>query len=236
VPIIDCYTLLGPAPRAEVDLSVEALAGEMQARQVTRALVTHTAAIFYDQRLGNQQAAEVCAKHAPLTPTAVINPLDYPGCMEEIERGGGHGLFRLCPREHGYPFSASVGPLRECLAALRGAKLILVDLVGLPAPVLSPDAAELLPVPTAFSTDAAGLGTLIHAGKQSPNVWAETSHLDAGGALEAAAQHLGAERVIFGSTAPLLSMGSAVMSVQYAELSEADRTAIFEGNVQRLLG
>ena len=55
-------------------------------------------------------------------------------------------------------------------------------------------------------------------------------------AVEAAAQQLGAERVVFGSTAPLLSMGSAVMSVQYAELSEPDRTAIFEGNIQRLLG
>jgi predicted TIM-barrel fold metal-dependent hydrolase len=67
-------------------------------------------------------------------------------------------------------------------------------------------------------------------------VWVETSRLDAGGAIEAAVKYLGANRVIFGSGSPLRSIGSAVMSLQYAELSDADRAAIFEGNVQRLLG
>ncbi|HEU4754061.1 MAG TPA: hydrolase, partial [Armatimonadota bacterium] len=69
-----------------------------------------------------------------------------------------------------------------------------------------------------------------------PNVWVETSNLAAGGAIEAAVKGLGAERVVFGSGAPLRVLGSAVMSVQYAELSEADRGAVFEGNLQRILG
>jgi predicted TIM-barrel fold metal-dependent hydrolase len=235
--IIDCYTLLGAWPQAEADLSVETLAAGMQARGVTRSLVTHASAIFYDAPQGNAQLAEVCRQYEPLTPVAVINPLVFPECVEEIGRRleAGTRVFRFCPREHGYPFSATVGPLREALRRLESAALILVDLAGLPAPAIDCGLVDLLPVPTAFTVDSKGLGVVAHAASQGPNVWVETSRLLAGGSVEAAAQHLGSARVIFGSGAPLRSLGSAVMSVQYAELAEADRLAIFEGNVQRLL-
>src|SRR3569833_3875542 len=117
----------------------------MQARGITRSLVTHTTAIFYDQTLGNDMAIQTCAQHQPLEAVAVINPLVYPQCLAEIDRCLERGvkLFRLCQRAHRYPFSGSVGPLRECLRRLEAAKLVLVDVVGLPAPVLSTDVAEL---------------------------------------------------------------------------------------------
>ena len=238
MPIVDAYTLLGTWPEMEVDLSVEALATGMQSRGVGRSLVTHTTAIFYHTALGNEQTIQLCSQFEPLEAVAVINPLNYPDCLDEITRCLERGVrvFRLCPREHGYPFSGAVGPLREVIQRLDRARLLLADLSGLTAPEISADLSELLPVPTAVSVDGAGLGTAIHAARQGPNLWIETSCLAAGGALEAAVRHVGAERVIFGSGAPLRSLGSAVMSVQYAELSEADRNAVFEGNVQRALG
>ena len=199
MPITDAYTLLGAWPLAEVDLSVEALAAGMQARGITRSLVTHTTAIFYDQTLGNDQALQICAQHQPLEPVAVINPLIYPHCLAEIDRCLERGvkLFRLCPREHRYPFSGSVGPLRECLRRLEAAKLVLIDVVGLPAPVLTADIEGLIPTPTAFSVDGAGLGTVLAAGHQNQNIWVETSQLTEGGAREAAVQHLSSVRFFF---------------------------------------
>jgi uncharacterized protein len=237
VPIIDCYTLLGVWPQAEVELSVEALAAGMQARQVTRSLVTHTTAIFYDSVLGNDETFQLCSQYEPLHPVAVINPLQYPRALDEIQRCLARGVqvFRFCPREHGYPFSGSVGPLREALRALERAKLLLVDVAGMPAPVVSADVEDLLPCPTAISVDSDGLGTAIHAGRQGSNLWIETSALEGGGTIEAAVKYLGAKRVVFGSQAPLRSIGGVVMSVQYAEVSDEDRAAIFEGNVQRAL-
>ena len=237
MPITDCYTLLGSWPQAEVDLSIEALAAGMQARGVTQSLVTHTSAIFYTPSLGNDQTVQICSQHQPLVPVAVVDPLKYPECLDEVARRLEQGVrvFRLCPREHGYPFQGLVGPLREVLSKLSGAQLILVDLVGLPAPVIGADLHDLLPCPTAVSVDSCALGTLIHAGRQAQNLWVDTSRLDGGGAIEAAVRHLGAERVVFGSVAPLRTLGSAVVSVQYAELSDAERSAIFEGNVQRAL-
>ena len=235
--ITDCYTLLGSWPHAEADLSVEALAAGMQARGVTRSLVTHASAIFYDAPQGNELLENLCRQYEPLTPVAVINPLVYPGCVEEIARRleAGTRIFRFCPQEHGYPFSAAVGPLRESLRRLETAALLLVDLSGIPAPAIDCGLADLLPVPTAVTVDSRGLGVVAHAASLSNNLWVETSHLLAGGSVEAAVQHVGASRMIFGSGAPLRSLGSAVMSVQYAELADADRAAIFEGNVQRLL-
>lgn len=238
MPIIDSYTLVGSWPHAEVDLSVEALAAGMQARGVSQSLVTYTGAIFYNASLGNTQVMHLASQHQPLTAVAVINPFDYPACLDEISRCLDRGVrvFRLCPREHGYPFSGSVGPLREVLRKLEHARLLLVDVVGLPTPVITADIEELLPAPTAFTVDGTELSTILCAAKNGTNVWVETSRLDAGGAIEAAVKYLGANRVIFGSGSPLRSIGSAVMSLQYAELSDADRAAIFEGNVQRLLG
>jgi hypothetical protein len=237
VPIIDAYTLLGAWPETDVELSVEALAAGMQARGVGRCLVTHTTAIFYDTTLGNDQALALGKQHQAVIPVAVVNPLRYPGCLDEAERYLAQGVhaFRLCPREHDYPFSASVGPLVELLGRLSRARLLLVDVSGVRAPGISADIVSHLPVPTAFTTTEEGLGLVIEAGKRSQNVLAETSALDAGGAVEAAAKHLGVNRVLFGSAAPLKTLGAAVMSVQYAELPEPDRAAIFEGNVQRIM-
>jgi len=236
MPITDCYTLLGAWPDAEVDLSVEALAAAMQARSITRALVTHTSAMFYDPPSGNDEALALCKQHAPLEAVAVINPLIFPACLEEIDRcfNAGVRVFRLCPRQHGYPLSGQVGPLRDVLRKLEFARLILADVADLPAPGLTADLAEMLPTATAFTVTGVGLGLVLQAGRYGPNVWVETSRLDAGGAIEAAVRHLGPERVIFGSEAPLRSSGSAVMSVQYADIEESARAAIFEGNLQRL--
>jgi predicted TIM-barrel fold metal-dependent hydrolase len=238
LPIIDCYTLLGPWPQTEADLSVEALAAGMQARGVSRSLVTQAVAIFYDPAPGNDQAIQLGRQHPQLVPVAVIDPLRYPACLDEVRRclEAGVRVFRLCPREHGYPFHDSVGPLREALEALEPARMLLVDLAGLPAPVLSAEVGGLLPAPTAVTVDGQSLGTVIQAGRSAPNLWVETSRLNEGGAVEAAVRHLGSERVVFGSGAPLRALGSAVMSLQYAELAEADRLAVFEGNAQRALG
>lgn len=235
--ITDCYTLLGTWPLAEADLTIEDLAAGMQARGVTRSLVTHASAIYYNAPQGNELIEGICRQYEPLTPVAVINPLAFPECVDEIQRrlDAGTRVFRLCPHEHGYPFSASVGPLREVLRRLETAALLLVDLTQLPAPAIDCGLTDLLPIPTAVTVDSRGLGIVAHAASLSPNLWVETSALVAGGSLEAAVQHVGAARVIFGSGAPLRSLGSAVMSVQYAELADADRAAIFEGNVQRLL-
>ena len=237
MPIIDAHALLGPWPQSARELTLDDLTAAMQSRAVGKALVTHTSAIFYETGPGNDLARAVARQNPAIIPVGVINPLRYPACLDEIQRCLTEGVrtFRLCPREHRYPFHGSVGPLREVLANMTGARLVLVDLAGLPNPVVSPDMAELLPCATAFTVENDSLGTILHLAQLAPNAWAETSRLDGGGVIQAAVKHMGADRLIFGSGAPLLSLGSAVMSIQYAEVADNERLQIFEGNVTRAL-
>lgn len=238
MPLFDVHTLTGSWPTGEADLSLDALAQSMKSRQIDSALVTHTGALFYDSASGNAECRQICTDQPALRPVAVINPLGFPGCLEEIKRAADAGVtaFRLAPREHNYAFSASTGPLTAVLKRLESARLLLVDLTGLPQPVIHADIIEHLETPTAFTIQGSSLGILLHAAAMSPHVYIETSRLTAGGAIEAAVRRVGSERVLWGSGSPLYSAGSAVMSLQYAELNESERTAIFSGNARKLLG
>jgi len=69
-----------------------------------------------------------------------------------------------------------------------------------------------------------------------PNVYLTTRLLIGPGSLEIAVSHLGHERVLFGSNAPLAYMASALRVVQHANLSAEQQAAILGGNLQRLLG
>jgi uncharacterized protein len=70
----------------------------------------------------------------------------------------------------------------------------------------------------------------------APGLHLETTSLLAAGALEAAVRAAGATRLLFGSGAPLRALSSALMTVQLADLSDADRAAILGDNLARLLG
>ena len=238
MPIIDCRTLIGAWPTAPADMSAAALASAMQARGVGRAITAHTTAIFYHAAVGNQAVEELARQSGSVVPAAVINPREYPDCVREAERALNAGVrcFRFFPGLHRYPFSGQVGALREALAALREAKLVHVDFVEADVPLVAADIGELLPGPTLVSVTSDGLGLVLAAAKGLPQLVLDTSGLGATGAIDTAVQTIGADRVLFGSGAPLNSLGSAIMSVQYADLTDADRAAILEGNALRVLG
>lgn len=239
MPIIDCRACVGAWPASAADLSPETLTAAMQARGVGRAITSHTTAIFYDESAGNQ-AMEAMAKQSPaLVPAAVINPRTYPACVTEAQRAlkAGVTCFRFYPALHGYAFDGRLSALRACLHTLRGgARLIHVDFEGGPWALYSTDLANQLPAPTLVTASNDDLGFALAACAEIPNLLLDTSRLTATGALDLAANSVGAERLLFGSGAPLASLGSAIMSVQYAELGEIVRGAVLEGNAARVLG
>src|SRR3954447_6246822 len=231
MPIIDCQTLVGVWPASPVDLSPAALTSAMQARGVARAIACHTSAIFYDAPSGNRTLEAMAGLTPGLMPAAVLNPRRYPACLAEAKRALGAGVrcFRFFPGIHDYPFSGQLAALVETLDALRGAKLLQIDLQGAGATYLARDFGAHLPVPTVLTVESEDLGLALAAAKQIPALHIDTSRLTATGAIETAVRELGAERVLFGSGAPLMALGSPIMSVQYAEISQPDRAAILEG-------
>jgi predicted TIM-barrel fold metal-dependent hydrolase len=76
----------------------------------------------------------------------------------------------------------------------------------------------------------------IHAIRDSPNVYAETSGFDAtAGFIEMAVRELGAERIVFGSHLPSRSLGTELSKVIGAAISESDKHLILGENFRSLL-
>jgi predicted TIM-barrel fold metal-dependent hydrolase len=233
--ILDLNTIFGFWPRARLELSVDVLLEAMQARQVTRSVAFSAKALFYDAGEGNDDTATVCASRPELIPAAVIDPRCYPQCLDEARkrREQGFRVFRFFPDLHEYPVDFS--PLEAVLPELSGC--LAVFSTGRPGAATA--LARRTSEGVTLSLDPCGaetLGEALAAMSAAPALYLETTSLLAAGALEAAVGTAGADRLLFGSGAPLRALSSALMTVQLADLSDADRTALLGDNLARLLG
>lgn len=73
--------------------------------------------------------------------------------------------------------------------------------------------------------------------KECPNVWVDTSGAaPEAGLVEYAVEQLGAERVLYGSDAPIRDFGVAIARVTGARVSEREKRKILHDNARALLG
>jgi predicted TIM-barrel fold metal-dependent hydrolase len=236
MPILDLNTLFGFWPRAAVDLSVDVLVETIRARQAGARGVTFSAkALFYDAGEGNEDTAAVCAGRPELIPAAVIDPRAYPRCLEEVRkrREQGFPVFRLSPDVHGYPIDFA--PLEALLPEMTDSLVLISTRQPGAATAL---ARRVAAMDLSVALDPGGtdtLGEVLAAMQTAPKLFLETTSLLAAGAIEAAVRTCGASRLLFGSGSPLRAFSSALMSVQFAELSDPDRSAILGENLARLL-
>jgi predicted TIM-barrel fold metal-dependent hydrolase len=252
LPLIDADVAFGFWPVEKVDLSVDALQAAMRARSVAQGLAYSAKALFYDAGEGNDDTVAVCAQRPELLPVAVLDPRAYPACLEEARQRLAQGVrvFRLFPDRHGYPIDFA--PAAELLEELAGQVVIVAtSQIGAPTAL-----ARLLEAERAHSArevqpgrsgsisgccvvlelgSADLLGEALAALRRCPCLELTTRGTEAAGALEAAVAAVGAARLVFASGAPLCSLGSALMSVQFATLSEGERAAILGDNLGRLL-
>jgi predicted TIM-barrel fold metal-dependent hydrolase len=233
--ILDINTLFGFWPRDKVDLSVDILIGAMRARQVARSVAYSAKALFYDTGEGNDDTATVCAGRPELVPAAVIDPRQYPQCLDEVRkrRDQGFRFFRFFPDTHGYPLDFA--PLDALLPELSGA--VALFSAGQPgaATALARRASSLNQPLVLDPCRNDTLGEALAAMQSAPTLLLETTALLAAGALDTAVQAVTVSRLLFGSGSPRLSLSSALMSLQFAVLSDTERAAVLGGNLERLL-
>ena len=227
--------MFGFWPLEKVDLSVDTLQAAMRARSVTRSLAYSAKALFYDAGEGNDDTVAVCAQRPELLPVAVLDPRAYPACLEEARKRLAQGVkvFRLFPDRHGYPIDFA--PAAELLAELAGQVVIVTTgQMGVPTALarLVADTGCRTILDLDFGS-AAGRSTGGPAPHRLPGD--DDARHRARGRLEAAVKVAGAARLIFASGSPLYSLGSALMSVQFASLSDGDRNSILGENITRLL-
>lgn len=235
MPFIDAHAVFGFWPLEKVDLSVDALQAAMRARSVTQSLAYSAKALFYDAGEGNDDTVSVCGQRPELLPVAVLDPRSYPACLEEARKRLAQGVqaFRLFPDRHGYP--VDFAPAAELLEELAG-QLVIVSTAQMGAPTALARLVGNTGCRTVLELESpALLGEALAALRRCACLELATRGTEAAGALEAAVAAAGAARLVFASGSPLLSLGSALMSVQFASLSDADRASILGDNLARLL-
>ncbi len=235
--IVDVNTLFGPLPLASNDLTVESLLELMGQNGVGTACALSTLGWLLDPAVGNAVTKNICAQNPSLLPVATFNPAMYYGDKTALiqAKADGFRLVRFFPDAQNWPLDFA--PFRALLSDLRETNLPIVvgvcspgDITGLArvlgdysAPVIIADAH-----PGLLAECLVGL-------REHANWHLELSSMLAPGCLKAVVDAVGASRLLFGSNAPSHPIVSALDTLQFAELSDADKQQVLSGNARRIL-
>jgi len=243
--VIDSEAVIGVGktwdlPPRWVDYKLETLLARSAQAGINRSCVMALRDPFSDS--ANRQVAEVCAK-APekLIGFAAHNPQLEAGqlrqkLIEEIKSMGLKGV-----RSDGHP----TRELLDVVAELKVPVVYYPDLNEYPGPARAyymiaaayPSVNFILPHLGAYrSWQWWAHYEAIDLVKRFPNVYVGTSSVVSRKYLEMAAREIPAERIVFGSFAPVLDPRVEIYSVKLLKLPEASKVLILGGNMERLLG
>ncbi|CEK14555.1 amidohydrolase family protein [Chthonomonas calidirosea] len=234
--ITDVNTIVGPLPSAGADLSVEHLLELMAKHEIGRAFVCSTVGIRLSHQIGNAITRATCLDTPALLPAASLNPTHYFGDEHELHqlKEDGFRLIRFFPFSQGWP--VNLASFRALLRALRPLALPLMFQIRrmgdctLLQSLLNDYPATIILSDVDSSTVAEAIAVL----KEQPNWYLETSHLLAPGAVRLVANHVGAERVLFGTAAPQRPIASVLRTLEFAELSTQELELILHRNAERI--
>ncbi|MCS7254393.1 MAG: amidohydrolase family protein [Armatimonadota bacterium] len=237
-PIIDCNTVVGFWVRRQVDSSAEALLKIMDKYGVVRALCVSTTAIFYDYRQGNEETLSIARRsNFRLYPVATVDPREYINCFKEIELRARQGwrLFRFFPDLQGW--TVRYAPFRD-IAQLLG-ELKLPFMLPAHATGVATEIAELvgeLQVPVILTAvNYNNLSEIISVMKQTQHICIETHKLFSTGAYEILKEHVGVERIAYGSFAPVQYFASSYLPLIRSSLTDDEKRKILCENIRWIL-
>lgn len=230
--IIDLDTMAGRWPQRPVDISTQRLLEMMDQHAVARACVVSARGALYDDAAGNDETLTWCQSEPRFIPVGTVDLRRFVGYREEIRRlnDAGVRLWRLFPEHQGW--TPDQATFRRVLAALEDAGALLL-MAGQPSAVAR--AATVCQMPIILDLHFYQAADLLALVEEGTSFYVSTRLLHGPSAIEILVQALGHERVIYGSGAPLSSMGSVLRRIQAATLTETQRAAILGGNLRRLL-
>jgi len=231
-----------------------ALVARLRKHNVSQAGAGSFDGVFHkDIASANARLVKDCRTYGQgiLLPFGSINPKlpdwqeDLRRCHEEHRMGG----IRLHPNYHGYDLQDAAFAELLRLAASRGLIVQLalcmedertqhplmqvapVDLTPLADLARAEPKLKLVVLNCYPQIRPDQLARLVPAG----NVYFELSMVEGVGAVARLIERVALERVLFGSHSPFFYFESAELKVEEAGLSEAQKTAVLEGNAKRLI-
>lgn len=238
--IFDANAFIGKWPYWPVRAAAAGeVAAELEAWGIPRAAVCSTRAIFVDCEDGNAEAARAAREHPQtFTAFACVGPM-APAAP------GAPGL-RLYPQHHSFhPLHAAWldATLEEAAARARPVMLPLrlimnwgmpmLDLAVIEALVARHPCVEWILAGINYLHELELAGALMD---RYATVHLETSCVMGYEAVAGLVERHGAERILFGSGAPLQHGAAALAKILHARVPDAARALILGGNLRRLLG
>lgn len=235
--IIDASTTVGIHPKHRLDMSVERLVTEMDKFNITSSLSISTIAIFHQSEAGNAVTLDSVKESSRLVPMGTVNPRNYFGRAENMQaiRAQGFRIFKFFPVEQGWVInSTAFGEVLRQLAAFKTPLMINAGRPGDATAIAGMTSQYPAPV-VLCSVSLDTLSEAITLMSRLPNLMVETHELHVPGGLELIADRIGADRIVFGSGAPLRSTASSLYYVLDSGLSDSDKQKVLGGNIKRIL-
>lgn len=246
--IFDCNALFGFWPKRKLAADIDSVRELARDHGITGMMLASIRGIFDDFELGNEETYEICRNEPNLIPVMTLNPCRYLGVEAEIGKWRERGLriFRFFPDFQNWPYSYA--PFQRILRHLASQNTAeSQSLIILPARVGGHGKhgviseigliAGVYPKLRFLITGAyyGNLAEAIVAAQDHPNLMLETHLVNSPEGIRVLVEHVGADRVVFGTEMPLNYPGAALGAVTGADLTEECRTAILAGNARRIL-
>lgn len=214
--VADAHRLIGPVPFDDLP---EDPRPEMDRLGIRQAYVTHTLSLFSDVRAGNEALLQL--DDPRLVPVPVLVPESYEPVPAWDVR-----MLRLCPARHRFELT---GPTAlRWLAALDTTIAIEFEETS-PGQLLA--LARQLPAQRILllTPGYRRLRTIGELMAEIPNLWLEIGTVNTQRGVEWLAGHYGAERLVFGTGAPILDDCGPRFLLDHLDLPEKDVELIATG-------
>lgn len=247
--ILDLCAHIGPWPRRPIGLDAQALWERLAPFGVTRIYAGRTEALWFENPHDANRLAEASREVPPgVVSIPVLDPTlaDWREELDRLMARGPVAMVRLYPNYHGYALK-DVDPVLDALARRKIIAQVVVRMddprrqhplaqVADVAPPTIREAAAKHPTLRVLLTGAQNpaLVAMTRQLADTPNLWADTSQVDAVQALGNLMKSPWKDRVVFGSHAPLFIAESAFLRV-VPDLDDDAAQQVLSKNAEMLL-
>jgi predicted TIM-barrel fold metal-dependent hydrolase len=236
--IVDANAAIGSHPSHKLNMTVERLMRDMNAGKIASSLIQSTHGIYDRHERGNSIVLESARANNRLIPIATINPLMFFGINQDIENlhSAGFRIFKFYPSHQNWDLESAVfSHIVKQLSSMNIPIMIDTPETGQPTKALrAAENYESTIILCSISLDT--LSESLALMEDYPNVMIETHKLHVPGALEMITEKVGADRIVFGSGAPLRSLASSLSYIVCSNLPDDARQQILSRNILRVMG
>jgi predicted TIM-barrel fold metal-dependent hydrolase len=236
--IIDINTLVGGYPTGRATETPTDLAEALLKANVSKAFTLSTWGVYYQDIAGNEETLQI-AREAPqqIIPAGTINPLTFwdSGDTIKLMIQSSFQVVRFFPGEQGWPVDFL--PFERILKTLSELAVPIFVSISKPGDITQlTRIAGGYPAPVVLTgVNTQTLIEALAALTQFDKFAIETHRLIGPDSLERVRDAVGAQRILFGSGGPALSIRAAIKHIQSAEFNDNEQAAVLGGNAEALL-